>query len=315
MAEDWRKQAERSSPFMLRIIVYLALHMPRALVRLILYPTVGYFMLSGGTSRTASLQYLRRVLRRAPVWRDVWRHFFAFASCTLDRILVLAGRTALLQIEIHRPPEVTALVARQPGCILLVAHFGMTEAMRVIGATKRQLPLSILLDREHGRMLTELLERLNPQLAAHVIDASERGPQLALRLKEALEAGRMVCLMADRVTEGEGFAVADFLGAPARFAESPWLLAHALRVPVILGFGVYCGGNRYATHFEIFAEQVALPRQGRHKALAEYAQRYAARLEHYVHEAPYNWFNFYDYWLSAAPHAEPSAKSDEAATD
>jgi len=300
---------------MLRLIVFLGSHLPRALVRLILYPTVVYFLLNGGASCVASTQFLRRVLGREPRWRDRWRHFFAFASCTLDRIFVLAGRTALLQIEIHRPAEVAALVARQSGCLLLVAHFGMTEAMRVIGATERQLPLSILLDREHGRMLTELLEQLNPQLAAHVIDAADRGPQLALKLKEALEAGRIVCLMADRVTQGEGFVVADFLGSPARFAESPWLLANALRVPVLLGFGVYRGGNRYATHFELFAEQIALPRQDRQQALADYAQRYAARLEHYVREAPYNWFNFYDYWLSAAPHPESSAKSHETSTD
>jgi Predicted acyltransferase len=25
-------------------------------------------------------------------------------------------------------------------------------------------------------------------------------------------------------------------------------------------------------------------------------RRYAARLEHYCREAPFNWFNFYDFW-------------------
>ena len=73
-------------------------------------------------------------------------------------------------------------------------------------------------------------------------------------------------------------------------------MAHALRVPVILGFGVYHGGNRYTAHFELFAEHLRLPRENREAAIAEFAQRYAQRLEHYVRSAPYNWFNFYDYW-------------------
>ena len=71
---------------------------------------------------------------------------------------------------------------------------------------------------------------------------------------------------------------------------------------VILGFGVYHGGNRYTAHFELFAQSLRLPREDREAAIASFAQRYAARLEHYVRGAPYNWFNFYDYWQQPADH-------------
>ena len=86
----------------------------------------------------------------------------------------------------------------------------------------------------------------------------------------------------------------------------PWLLAHALQVPVMLCFGLYLGGNRYRLVFEPFAECVAIPRERRGPALDALLARYAARLEHYVRVAPYNWFNFHDFWRqppagSAAP--------------
>jgi predicted LPLAT superfamily acyltransferase len=191
---------------------------------------------------------------------------------------------------------VRAAVARGRGCLLFVAHFGSAESLRLIAVDQRQLPLSILLDRQHGRMLMQLLEQLNPELASGIIDASQRGPQLVLNLKEALQAGRMVGIMADRALPTERSVEVDFLGGRARLPVGPWQLAHALQVPVVLGFGVYLGGNRYRAHFELFSDSLRLPREGRDAALADHAQRYARRLEHHVRQAPYNWFNFYDFW-------------------
>ena len=106
------------------------------------------------------------MLGHEPTWRDQWRHFFAFASCTLDRIFLLSENASKASTSTFIGPKtVRALVARHPGCLLFVAHFGSAESLRVIGVNKRGLPLSILLDRNHGRMLTELLEQVNPQLA------------------------------------------------------------------------------------------------------------------------------------------------------
>jgi predicted LPLAT superfamily acyltransferase len=50
---------------------------------------------------------------------------------------------------------------------------------------------------------------------------------------------------------------------------------------------------------------VRLPRAGRDAALAEWAQHFAHRLAWYARFAPYNWFNFYDYW---APRAAPTTR-------
>ena len=324
MAEDWRQQTERSTPFMLHLIVFMATKLHRSWVRPILYFIVAYFLLTGGPARAASTDYLRRVLGRRPTLRDQWRHFFAFASCTLDRIFLMSKNHAQIRVDAQWSPGIEPIVSARRGCVLITSHFGSPDALRltpppqadslqrenVVRADVAPLHTVLLFDRRVGRMLQEMVERLNPEMAMTIIDASERGPQLVLKLKEALELGQMVCLTADRVGSDEGFCVVDFLGGRAKFATGPWLLAGALRVPVILGFGVYEGGNRFTSHFELFSEQVMLPRANRQQALSEYAQTYAARLEHYVRHAPYNWFNFYDYWLSADdPHAQSSQKA------
>ena len=59
--------------------------------------------------------------------------------------------------------------------------------------------------------------------------------------------------------------------------------------------GIYRGGNRY----ELFFEVLAMPPENRRdgEAWLDAAMRnYVTRLEHYCREAPYNWFNFYDFW-------------------
>ncbi|MEO5622302.1 MAG: acyltransferase, partial [Dokdonella sp.] len=98
----------------------------------------------------------------------------------------------------------------------------------------------------------------------------------------------------------------DFFGAPAAFPVAPFLLGAVLKVPILLCFGMYHGGNRYDLYFEMFSEQLNLPRRARTAELRNVVQRYAARLEHHVRQDPYNWFNWHDFWnlegFDAAEH-------------
>ena len=55
------------------------------------------------------------------------------------------------------------------------------------------------------------------------------------------------------------------------------------------------------------AEGVDLPRTDRNAALNFYIRHYAERLEHHLRAAPYNWFNFYDFWLPQAIVDAPPA--------
>jgi predicted LPLAT superfamily acyltransferase len=68
-----------------------------------------------------------------------------------------------------------------------------------------------------------------------------------------------------------------------------------LACPVYLFFCPKIQG-RYRLYFEAFAERVRLPRSTREQELGRYAQAYADRLEHYCRLAPFQWFNFFDFW-------------------
>jgi len=81
-------------------------------------------------------------------------------------------------------------------------------------------------------------------------------------------------------------------------------------VPVVMFFCLYMGGNRYKEHFELFADEVTLNRGTREADLERWVRRYAERLEHYCRLAPYNWFNFYDFWHPVSSPSNPVSRPD-----
>ena len=198
-------------------------------------------------------------------------------------------------------------VAQGRGVLLFGSHQGSFEALRAIGARRPKMPLRVVLDKQKTPAMTELLEALAPDVGACVIDAAQDGTTIALAMAEACHDGALVAMLADRGRGHEVLRRTGFLGSSAPFPISPWLLAHTLQVPVVLCFGLYLGGNRYKLVFEPFSERVHIPRHDRGPALDALIARYAQRLEHYIHVAPYNWFNFYDFWQDAPVADGPAA--------
>ncbi|HXZ93674.1 MAG TPA: acyl-CoA synthetase, partial [Burkholderiales bacterium] len=66
--------------------------------------------------------------------------------------------------------------------------------------------------------------------------------------------------------------------------------------PVVTFFGLYKGGARYQVFLEELSDGTAVARAGREAWALQCLARYVDRLERYARRAPYNWFNFYDYW-------------------
>lgn len=296
MSQNWRSRPERSNTFTLWLIRTLALRGGRRLGRFLLYPITAYYVLSSPVSRRASHVYLERALGRRPRTLDVWHHFFAFASVILDRVFFLGGRLRGLDVEVHGAETLLALRDAGQGAILVGAHVGSFDAARALGRAWVDLPLRVLMDLEHNPAITRLLNALNADVARTAIQPGRL--DTALRVQEALEAGEFVGILADRTLgPNDKIHEVDFLGAPARFPLDPMRLALALKAPVILFLGLYQGGGRYVLHFQRLDDGITVPRSEREAQARSLVQRYAANLEIQLRASPYNWFNFYDYWL------------------
>ena len=297
MSQQWARLPERGSPLALRLICWIALHVGRSASRALLYPITIYYLATAVAARRNSRRFLRRALGREPDWRDVFRHFHGFAAAILDRVYFLRGRLELFEIEIHGGQRILDQAASGQGCILLGSHLGSFEVLRAIGVTLRNFPIKILMNTGHNPFVTRLLDTLNPALARTIIPIGE--PDTQLKVRESLEKGCMIGALGDRVAQGDKVVRCRFFDRETTFPNGPLLLAMLTDCPVILFFGLYRGGNRYEIHFETLAERIRLE-AGRREQIGVWTQRYVDRLEHYARFAPYNWFNFYDYWQEDA---------------
>ena len=307
MSADWKQRPEGGGRFALGMIVGLARLFHGWVARLLLLPITLYFLIVRGPERSASRTFLTRALGRpAGLW-DAARHIHSFASTLVDRVLLLSGHMRRFEVHIHGVEAVHERLDSGRGLLLFGSHLGSFEVLRVLARRRPEYVIRVVLDKGHNPAMTQLLDALNPTIAAGVIDAAQDGPTLVLAIKQALDDGALVALLVDRTRPGEPSLPAPFLGATARFPTAPWLIASVLQVPVFLAFGLYRGSRRYDLVFEPFSDGAAVPRPQRAQALAALIQRYAARLDHYARQAPYNWFNFYDFWTADDDQAIPVA--------
>lgn len=290
---EWTTRRERGTTQTIRFIVWVALSLGRPAARLLLYPICGYFLVFSLRSRRASRDYLGRVLGRRPGVIEIFRHYHSFAACALDRVFLLNDQLDRYDIAVHGEAIVSDILRQGSGCLLFGAHFGSFEVVRAVGRQQPDLRVSLVMYEENARKIGAALNAINPRLALDVIALGRSGSLIEAEAR--LDAGHFVGILADRVLNGEEQRRIDFLGAPAAFPLGPFRMATLLQRPAVLMFGVYRGGKRY----DIFFERLPLgddAERGRVEQAERALAGYVERLEAYCRDAPFNWFNFYDFW-------------------
>ena len=307
MSDRWRSRRERGSRGAIRLIVWLALHAGRGLCRILLVPIAAYFLLTAPLSRRASREFLGRVLGRKATWRDTFRHLLVFSTTLLDRVYLLHGRRRELAIEVTNEAVFWNALSAGRGCLLLGSHLGSFQMLGIVGSLEKNLSINMVMHVDNDARVGGLILGEQSALPYKIIPLGQPGSMM--QVKECLDRGEVVGILADRVYADEATQNLPFLGSVARFSLSPLRLAAITGTPVVTVFGLFCGGNRYEIVFESLAARVvdhdprssadgtATPPGGSNAvSLQSGLAAYVASLERYACRFPYNWFNFYDYW-------------------
>jgi predicted LPLAT superfamily acyltransferase len=291
---DQEGRHERGAIPVIRLFASIALMLGRPTARRLLYPICLYFLIFSGRSRDASRDYLARVFGRTPRIVDLFRHYYCFAACVLDRVYLLNNRLDLLDLAIHGENVVLDVARSGSGCFLLGAHIGSFEILRAVGRRQPNLRISMVMREENARKINSVLNAISPDLAIDVISLGRSNS--LLEVEERLSDGHFVGVLADRGSGSEAEIRLPFLGTPAAFPVGPFRMMAVLDRPVVLMFGLYRGGRRYDIYFERLIDLGTPAPRPRAKMVEAAMRRYVERLEHYCRLAPYNWFNFYRFW-------------------
>ena len=243
------------------------------------------------------LQATHGSLGAAPTWRHGLRHFLSFADTLLDKTLAMSGRYRFENMRFDGVDAILELTKRGQGAVFVTAHMGCLEMCQAAINRTRRIRLNVLVHTAHAEQFNRLLGRLDPDGAVRLIQVAEITPATAIQLSECVARGEFVAIAGDRVPVGGGRTVrVPFLGAEADWPVGPYVLAALLKCPLFL-MACLREGDGHTIHFDQLAPEVVLPRRARDEVFATLAGQYAQRIETLLARSPYEWFNFFPFWV------------------
>jgi predicted LPLAT superfamily acyltransferase len=297
----WAATRERGAYFLMRATFWGLRIFGRWVMLPIVQLVALYFFLFGRGGRDASLDYLRRLQAAAPesglrpTWRHAYRHFRAFGTAILDKIDTWSGRMQYRDLIFEQGDSMTRAAQGPRGVVVFGSHLGNLEVLRALGTLGSRVRLNVLVHTKHADYFNRIL-RLAGATDIELVQVTALDPTTAFALRERVDRGEWVVITGDRVPVHGGRTVdVNFLGAMAPLPIGPYIIAGLLDCPVHLLFCLRQRGRNHV-YFEPFADRIAWTRATRDAVLAQHAQRFASRLEHYLRLAPLQWFNFYPFW-------------------
>jgi predicted LPLAT superfamily acyltransferase len=302
----WTQIAERGSLRGLRFMVGCYRLFGRPLSVVLVHAIVVYYFLTAPTARAASRSYLRRLaarpdgaaaIGRSPDAIACFLHLRSFALSIFERLALWFGDRGDLVFEVEGLHHYERLLRDDRGAFVIGAHLGSFDALRAL-ADRDDRVVNILMFTTNAPRINAIFRELAPDAQMRVISVDPDSFDTVLRIRGCIARGEIVAMLGDRIEPGHvGRSVrVPFLGGAVEIPQAPYLLAGLLDCPLFFMVALRAGPGRYRVFAEVLAERVELPRREREKRVRELALAYVERLERYCTAAPYEWFNFYDYW-------------------
>lgn len=297
---EWQERAERGSKVGMKILFTFMKIFGTRVCRIVSFPIVTYFYLTGKETKEASRKYLDRVseFSKKPKLSS-FRHFRMFTRMVIERLNVWSG-DRLPKVRWEDEEGIRALVNSDKGVVLLSAHMGNIELLRAVRTQLGKGSMNVLMDIRNAQKINSLLEESGHDDALQIIGVDESDPSLAVRLREKIDAGEAVCCMADRVMEGskDRTRTFSFLGHDAELPEGPFILASLMKAPVYFVSCFLQKDGSYLVSFKNVFDGCPVKRSERQEQMQKMMQSFASELEEQCVKYPYQWANFYDFWKS-----------------
>lgn len=301
---DWHQQKEVSSTVMgIKFVLWIYSVLGQKITQGCLYVIVSFYWLFGCQQRKYSEEYIAQ-LKQYAIHKKIilpklstFRHFLCFSEALLDKLLCWNGQITLSHLNIkHNDVAENS----EQGILIIGSHLGNMEVCRALSTLSKMRQVHILIQMEQTEAFNAILQSLNPESQVNLISISTISPQTVIFLKEALDQGDIVTILADRLPSNEHHRnsaglPAEFLGKEALFPKGPFILSLLLQVPT---FFLMAAKNQ--NEFDFYLHELDLPqsveRKNRQQNIQYLLEQYIDYLECYTVKYPMQWYNFYNFW-------------------
>lgn len=225
-------------------------------------------------------------------WRAAWKTYVnhcLFSQVVIDRFAMYAGKR--FRVSVEGKEAFGRLEEAEPGFVQLSSHIGNFEmAGYTLRTTRKQMNALVF----GGEKSTVMAERARLFSGGHIrmIPVTDDMSHL-FQINNALSAGEIVSMPADRVFGSPKTFTIRFLGRGAQFPMGPFLTAamRGLDVVAVNVMKTSCKG--YTAYVKPLEYDKTAPIRQQARQLAE---SYVAELERRVRQYPAQWYNFFEFW-------------------
>lgn len=303
---NWHDKKEHGTTLALRLLLVLYRFGGKALLNLLIYPVVFYFFIKDKEARKNSRDYLDRAIGKQA---SVFRHFMNFGQKIISSLQGWLGEIHPREIDWHNRNLVFDLIDKKKGALVLSAHFGCLEITRATQGHKKGLKITPLMYLKNSQVFRGFLREINPKAEQEIIYVDSIHPGVAIDIQNRINKGEFIAILADRIAPNspERCVEINLLGQKALLPEGPFALAMSLECPVFSFFSYFNQDlGKYCAYWQKLEFTRPKNRTNRRLEIANCAQLFANELEFHCKVAPYQWFNFYNFWQSRYQEAKQS---------
>ena len=239
-----------------------------------------------------------REVRR--VARESYRHLGRVAAevalfSRLDGAGILSHMAAIAGLELFESQR-----AEGRGAIVLTGHVGNWEIGGAATAASG-IPIDVVVRLMGNPMFDEYLTQTRARLGMTVV----RDRDAVRHTARALRDGHVMAFLIDQSGLHIASSFVSFFGRPAKTPRGPAVLALRLGVPVFFGVSIRLPDDRYHIHIrEIVTERTGNTETDVDAILNEYSRA----LEHFVREAPEQYFWQHRRWKRQPADTPPELR-------
>ena len=329
----WSRQQEvTGSDVPIRILIFLVRILPFPVLSCMV-PFVSFFYyISSPQVRKSAADYQRRLaafsggkaLRRPHAYAQVT----SFSLCLVEKLAAWSGKASLDDVIFHDDDvvDLKKRLSEGKGAMLISSHLGNMELLRCLASygqtgVDRQVPVTVIMDVQMSQHFTGAINRMNSRYRLDILPASQIGVDSLERLQETLSAGGLVVIAGDRTSASDpGRSIREcFLGSDAPFPYGSFMLASLLNVPVYFVFSLREKGSFFRPRYNMFVTKSDIgfdcPRKERKARVESLCRQFAGLLEKHCLEYPYQWYNFFDFWLFQGEECSAGAEGTDGQED